>query len=257
MPYASSSAVRPITVQAQNVTVTLTVSDTRPVAQSTITFTGRVTLDTATPGANRSVSLYLIHPSGASIMLAGGTTDSNGTFTYSWTIPWKISSGATTYYVPCTTWKARLYDNASGAYSSDVSISVAYPTALGMTTDKDVYAPGERINVTAQLVYKNDVSPQNPLQGATITFQLIDASTGSVVDTKTATTDANGLASTFFTAPSKTGSYRVQATFGGMGYAATAAMFRALSVSGTRVLLSVAAVATAVVLGAIVLKTFM
>jgi len=249
MPYASSGAVRPITVQ--NIVVSLTVDNNKPTAQQTITFTGRVTLDTTTPGANRSVSLYLIHPTGTSILLTSGTTASDGSFTYKWTVPWKLSSGGATYYVPCTTWKARLYDNATGAYSPDLNIAVAYPTALGLSTDKDTYAPGDKIQAVARLVYANDVSSENPLPGATITFQLIDLSTGSTVATATATTDVNGLASTTFTAPSKTGSYKVQATFGGMGYAMPATVFRALSVSGARTLLAVAA---AVALGALVVK---
>ena len=217
MPYASSGAVRPITVQ--NIVVSLTVDNNKPTAQQTITFTGKVTLDTTTPGANRSVSLYLIHPTGTSILLTSGTTASDGSFTYKWTVPWKLSSGTATYYVPCTTWKARLCDDATSVCSSDLNIAVAYPTALGLSTDKDTYAPGDKIQAVARLIYANDVSSQNPLSGATITFQLIDVSTGSTVATATATTDTNGLASTTFTAPSKAGSYNVKATFGGMGYA--------------------------------------
>jgi len=255
MPYASSGAERPITVQkVQNIVVSLTVDNNKPTAQSTITFTGRVTLDTTTPGANRSVSLYLIHPTGTSILIASGTTASDGSFTYKWTVPWKLSSGGATYYVPCTTWKARLYDNATGAYSPDLSISVAYPTALGLSTDKDTYAPGDKIQVLAELVYANDVSSHNPLPGATITFQLIDVSTGNTVATATATTDVNGLASTTFTAPSKTGSYNVKATFGGMGYALPTTVSKVLSVLSSNTL---KAVVVAAVLGAIILKVVM
>jgi uncharacterized protein YfaS (alpha-2-macroglobulin family) len=249
MPYASSGVAKPITVQ--NVVVSLTVDNNKPTAQSTITFTGKVTLDTTTPGGYRSVSLYIVHPTGTVIKLTSGTTASDGSFTYKWTIPWKVSSGTATYYVPCTTWRARLCDDATGVCSPDLNIAVAYPTALGISTDKDVYAPGDKIKVVANLVYANDVSSQNPLPGATVLIQLIDVSTGSTVATATATTDTNGLASTTFTAPSKTGSYNVQATFGGMGYAMPATMFRALSVSGARTLLAVAA---AVALGALVVK---
>jgi len=249
VPYAPSDATRPITVQ--NIVVSLTVDNNKPVARSTITFTGRVTLDTTTPGANRSVSLYLIHPTGTSVLIASGTTASDGSFTYKWTIPWKLSLGSTAYYVPCTTWRARLYDDATGACSPDLNITVAFPTALSLSTDKDVYTPGDKIQVVAKLVYANDMSSQNPVPGATITFQLIDVSTGSTVATATATTDLNGSASTTFTAPSKTGTYNVKATFSGTGYAMPATVFRALSVSSTRKLLAVAA---AVALGALVVK---
>jgi hypothetical protein len=212
LSYTSSDAAKLMAV-----VVSLTVDNNSPTAQSTITFTGRVTLDTATPGANRSVSLFLIHPTGTQFFLASGTTDSSGTFTYKWTVPWKLYLGGAPYNVPCRTWKARLCDNATGVCSPDLSIAVAYPTALSLSTDKDTYAPGSKIQVTAKLVYADDVSSQNPLPGATITFQLIDASTGSTVATETATTDADGLASVTFTAPSKAGTYSVKATFGGMG----------------------------------------
>jgi adhesin/invasin len=242
MPYASASAERTITVQTvQNVVVSLTVDNDKPTAQQTITFTGRVTLDTTTPGANRSVNLYIVHPNYTAIRLTSGTTDSSGTFTYRWTVPWKVSSGTTTYYVPCTTWRAELCDSASGVCSPSVNIAVAYPTALSISTDKDTYTAGDKISVVAKLVYANDVSSQNPLPGATITFQLIDVSTGSTVATASATTDANGVASTTFTAPSKAGTYSIKATFGGMGYATPATVFRALSVPSTRTLLAAAA----------------
>lgn len=212
MPYASANAAKPVALQ--NVVVSLTVDNDKPAAQQTITFTGRVTLDTATPGANRSVRLYLIHPTGLRFFLTSGATDSSGTFTYRWTVPWKLYYGGAPYNVPCTTWRAELCDSASGVCSPGVNIAVAYPTALSVSTDRDTYTAGDKISVVAKLVYANDVSSQNPLPGATITFQLIDVSTGSTVATATATTDANGVASTTFTAPSKAGTYSIKATFG-------------------------------------------
>jgi uncharacterized protein YfaS (alpha-2-macroglobulin family) len=163
------------------------------------------------------VDLNIVHPNFTAIRLTSGTTDSSGTFTYRWTVPWKLYYGGAPYNVPCTTWRAELCDSASGVCSPSVNIAVAYPTALSISTDKDTYTAGDKISVVAKLVYANDVSSQNPLPGATITFQLIDASTGETVATAFATTDANGVASTTFTAPSKTGSYNVKATFGGMG----------------------------------------
>jgi hypothetical protein len=239
MPYASANTAKPVALQ--NVVVSLTVDNDKPTAQQTITFTGRVTLDTTTPGANRSVWLYLIHPTGLRFFLTSGTTDSSGTFTYRWTVPWKLYYAGAPYNVPCTTWRAELCDSASGVCSPSVNIAVAYPTALSISTDRDTYTAGSRIQVTAKLVYADDVSSQNPLPGATITFQLIDVSTGSTVATASATTDANGVASTTFTAPSKAGTYSIKATFGGMGYATPATVFRALSVSSTRTLLAAAA----------------
>jgi uncharacterized protein YfaS (alpha-2-macroglobulin family) len=219
MPYASASATRSITVQ--NVVISLTVDNTKPKAGETIKFTGKVTYDT-TPLPNRSVNLYLVHPTGSPYwIIASGTTDSNGNFTASWTVPYKVTKDTTTYYLPCTTWIFRLCDTWTGTCSSDLRIPIAYPTALEITTDKDVYAPGQTINVSTKLVYATDTGTF-PLPNATITFKLIDPTRG-VVDTKTATTDTNGEAKASFTAPSKAGSYQVKAEFGGMGYGLAAA----------------------------------
>jgi hypothetical protein len=239
MPYTSASATRPITVQS--VVVSLTVDNTKPKAGDTITFTGKVTSDT-TPLPNRSVNLYLIHPTGSPYwIIASGTTDSNGNFTASWTVPYKVTKDTTTYYVPCTTWTFKLCDTWSGACSPDLRIPIAYPTALGITTDKDAYAPGQTINASAKLTYATDTGTF-PLPNASIVFKLINTSTGAVVDTKTATTGSDGVATASFTAPSTAGSYQVRAEFGGMGYglAATAPLaivpnyiYRALTAIGS------------------------
>jgi len=220
MPYASASATRPITVQS--LAISLTVDNTRPKAGDTITFTGKVTIDT-TPQPNRSVNLYLVHPTGSPYwIIASGSTDINGNFTARWTVPYKVIKDTTTYTVPCTTWTFKLCDVWTGACSSELRIPIAYPTALGITTDKDTYAPGQTIKASAKLTYATDTGTF-PLPNASITFKLINTSTGAVVDTKIATTDSNGVAEVSFTAPSTAGSYQVKAEFGGLGYGLAAA----------------------------------
>jgi uncharacterized protein YfaS (alpha-2-macroglobulin family) len=251
MPYASTSIAKTITVQT--VSVSLSVDNTRPKAGDTITFTGRVTSN-GTPLANRSVNLYLIHPTGSPYwIIASGTTDSNGNFTARWTVPYRVTRDTATYTVPCTTWIFRLCDAWTGVCSSDLRIPAAYSTALSITTDKDAYAPGETINVSARLVYATDTGTF-PLPGATITFVMRDTSTGDIVATQSATTGSDGVARVSFRAPTKTGSYQIRAEFGGMGYALPTAVSRALSVLSSDKLKAVLAAAA---LGAIMLKMVM
>jgi len=169
MPYASTSIAKTITVQT--ISVSLSVDNTRPKAGDTITFTGSVKSDT-TPLADRSVNLYLIHPTGSPYwIIASGTTDSNGNFTASWTVPYKVTKDTTTYNLPCSTWTFKLCDTWTGTCSSDLKIPIAYPTSMSITTDKDTYAPGETINVTAKLTYATDTGTY-PLPNATIVFKL-------------------------------------------------------------------------------------
>jgi len=212
MPYDSASASRSVQVLAYDVRLSVDKNYVRP--GETLTFTVKVY---AYPGGSpASVNIKIILALGTFFgTLFTGTTDSTGTWTKTWTVPYRATCPEGTVYLPCNkvTFYAML---AQPPYTSSFGVDVYFihPTRLTLATDKDAYSPGETIVATAKLEWKREDGSWAPLgPDYTIVFSL-DGQSGS------SKTDSNGVASYTFRAPSSPGTYTVSASFAGAGLAA-------------------------------------
>jgi len=145
--------------------------------------------------------------------LLTGTTGPDGTWSATWTVPYRATTREGTMYLPCN--RAELYARLARApYASSpaIEVSFAHPTRLIVTTDKDGYAPGEPVAVTVRLEYRREDGSWAPLAGQAVEVYLGEERASAV-------TGSDGTAVVMLTAPRAPGAYAVRAEFAGAGLA--------------------------------------
>jgi uncharacterized protein YfaS (alpha-2-macroglobulin family) len=206
VPYTSATEYRSITVQA--LSVTLTVDKSWVPVGGVLYFRATVRSD-GNPVPNKEVRFYIA--TDGLLWIGTATTGSDGVASLTWTVPWYVG----TLKLPCTRQSFVAYAVPESVASNSVTVAIAYPTRLTVTTDKSTYTPGETIQVTVKLEY-NDEGTWKPLVGKSVTVSL------DTLQSKTVTTGSDGTASTTLTAPTTPGSYTVRASYGGEGLTAFA-----------------------------------
>jgi len=94
------------------------------------------------------------------------------------------------------------------ARSNVVEVAARYPTRLSIATDKEVYAPGERVVVAVRLEYQDERGEWRPLGS----MPVVVSGFGSSVE---AVTGPDGHAVAALTAPNVPGVYEIRAEFRG------------------------------------------
>jgi len=212
VPHEPASAEKSITVLAYRVEFSVDKNYVKPGDNL------KLTVKTYADGAPVSRRIKVMIEIGTFTgTLFEGTTDATGTWTHTWTVPYRVTCPEGTVYLPCN--KTSMYAMlAESPYTSSPRVDVYFmhPVQMTLTTDKDSYAPGEPVVATAKLEYRREDGKWAPIgSGYTVVFTL-DGQSGS------SKTDANGVATYTFRAPTASGKYTVKATFAGAGLAAVA-----------------------------------
>jgi hypothetical protein len=206
LPYNAASASKTVAVTGislKNMTVTPGPPWT---AGQTVTLKVTVYEDT-TPKAGYYVYFY-IHTHYDDVVKSYGpfASDSTGTVSWSWTIPWTQDG----YPVPCSYIRFYAYDPASMASSNQVIGDCAYPTRLSISAP-DKVTVGMPFTVSGKLEYQSSSTAWTGLGGRTVSIyydgnKLADAKTGT-----------DGSYSVSVSIP-KTGTYTLKASYAGEGF---------------------------------------
>ena len=208
MPYVGSEVSAKVTVAKY--TVELDPLPTYAVQGDTVTFTGRVLLDT-TPVAGTRVEIYL-----EETRIAACATGSDGRFS----IPWVAEYG-----LVCDAYQFWAVHVESGAMSPTRSMAISYRTRISVSAPSSVRA-GEPFTVSGRLEYEYSAPGDwRPLVGKVVSIyydgtKLADATTGS-----------DGSYSATVTIPSP-GNYTIRAVFAGEMPMAVSVAVRGVTVEG-------------------------
>jgi len=182
LPYVSAEVTRPITVYA--VTVTLDPLPAYVKAGETVTFTGQVLRD-GTPWAGQEVAvMILLEPGVLATSVARGTTDAEGKFSLSWTVPWTMPGTAgKVHTLPCNTWEFYAVHLDTFTNSARRSMAIAFPTRISISAP-DRVAPGETFTISGVLEYESASGVWSPLADRTVSLyyngtHITDVTTGS------------------------------------------------------------------------------
>jgi len=140
MPYRGSSAERSVSVLGY--TITFEPSTDKAAQGETITFRGKVMTDT-TGVANQRVEIYRITATG-NVKVAEGTTASDGSYSISWTVSYKLGCSSHTFFAKHV---------ESGAESVRRVITVYYKTRISISAP-DKVAPNQEFEVSGKLEYE-------------------------------------------------------------------------------------------------------
>ena len=218
MPYAGAQSTG--TLSVANVSFTLSANKRSAAPGDTVTFSGTITAN-GSPVANDIVGIAIVQGNVTDWIVTNLTTDSNGNFSFQWTVPWSDSALGT---FPCNDFTFQAYESIYYMASNTVQVAINYPTRLTIGLTPSQVGAGQKFTVSGTLQYY-DGSNWNALANQTITITLGSTST-------TATTDSYGNYKVQLTAPSTPGTYTVVASYAGTAPMATTSVMAALGVGG-------------------------
>jgi len=209
MPYNPASAQGPITVASWS--ITLYPETDYVLAGQTLKLSGYLKYDT-TGAVGETVEIYIyLDPEATYYKIATVTTQSGGYFSYTWTVPWKVSNTT----LPCSGWRFRAYHPASGTGTITDRVYVIYPTRIRDFSVPSTVAAGQTFKVSGYLEYQKDEATWAGLANRTVGIYLDNTSLGQ------ATTGSDGRfeLDCVINTP---GTYTVSARFAGEGLALAA-----------------------------------
>ncbi|HEY5780477.1 MAG TPA: choice-of-anchor Q domain-containing protein, partial [Lysobacter sp.] len=206
---ANASSTYSVGAAASALTETVTTSQSSYSIGSTVYMTAKV-LNKGVPVQGASVRFNSIKPNGIDTNAKTVTTDANGVATWSFVSGTGASSIGTYNLTADAT-----YGTLTARSTTTFTVGAAAAPALTetVTTSKATYYRGSTVYMTAKVLNKGV-----PVQGASVRFNSIKPN-GIDTNTKTVTTDANGVATWSFvsgTGASSIGKYNLtaDATYG-------------------------------------------
>ena len=186
LPYNSVQNTKGITVLA--VSITLSVDNSKPLAGSTINFSGKLTQN-GVGWAGETVSIRMLTPFREGWRnITSTTTGDDGSFSASWTVPWSISGtfpdGTTgSVNVPCNKWEFSAYHSPTLTSSSTVYVWATYNTRISISAPASV-AVNQVFSIDGVLEYESASGVWSGLGGKVVSIyyngtKIADATTAS------------------------------------------------------------------------------
>ncbi len=161
----------------------------------TIEVSGFLKTEDGQPLANRSVSISIKDPLGRDLATATVVTGSDGSFSYSYTIPENAPTGSYSIVV-----------KAYGTTKTEIVNVGPLEYILDVSTDAEEYMPGDTVSISGSL----KTALNEPLAGEKVDITLYDPY-GKTIYSTSVTTGSDGSFSTQFAVPSNAteGLYKV------------------------------------------------